>query len=319
FIQMEDELGSIAAVIGASWAGARSMTATSGPGLSLMMEGIGYGAFTETPFLLIDVQRAGPGTGQATRVASGDIMQVKWGSHGDYQVIALSPWSCQDMYDFTIKGFNLAEKYRVPVFIMAEEAVGHLRERISVKEEVEIFSREKRDRKRPFGTKEIDGVPSMPSFGEGARLLVTGSTHDEMGYRKTDDGDVHQKLVKRINLKILNHKDEITELEAYFMDDAEIAIICYGFTARSALFATQQLRKEGKKVGMVRLKTLWPFPDNKLKKLLAGVKDIFVPEMNMGQVASEVKKATLSKIITYNQTNGEIIHPHVIIKHLKEL
>jgi 2-oxoglutarate ferredoxin oxidoreductase subunit alpha len=203
FIQMEDEIASISAVIGASWAGAKAMTATSGPGFSLMQESIGYAAFTETPCVIIDVQRAGPCTGQATRVGSGDIMQAKWGSHGDYQVIALSPWSVQEMYDLTLRAFYLSERYRVPAMVMADEAVGHLRETISIPEKVEVWDRKKKRGGSPFGTEEEDGVPPMPTFGEGERLSVTGSTHDAFGFRKTDDPEAHATLVERINQKIL--------------------------------------------------------------------------------------------------------------------
>src|SRR5512136_1800335 len=259
FMQMEDEIASICSVIGASWAGAKAMTATSGPGFSLMQEAVGYAAFTETPLVIVDVQRAGPGTGQATRVGSGDHMQAKWGSHGDYQVITLSPWSVQEMYDQAIEAFNLAEQYRVPVFLMAEEAVGHLRERMDVIPRVKVLNRIKKKGAPPFGTPEDDGVPPMPSFGEGENLLVTGSTHNDVGIRKTDDGKVHEKLVVRINNKILKHRESIIQTEAHSLDDADVAVISYGFTARCALFAAQALRKEGKKVGLLRLKTIWPF------------------------------------------------------------
>jgi len=319
FIQMEDEIASICAVIGASWAGAKAMTATSGPGFSLMQEAIGYAAFTETPCVIVDVQRAGPCTGQATRVGSGDIMQAKWGSHGDYQVIAFSPWSSQEMYDFTIKAFNLSEKYRVPAFVMADEAVGHLRETIRIPDKVEVWNRKKQKGAPPFGTEELDGVPPMPSFGEGERLLVTGSTHDAFGYRKTDDPEVHSKLVQRINQKILNHKKEIVEIEEHFLDEAEIAIVSYGFTARSSLYAVKELRKEGRRIGMMRLKTLWPFPDEKVSELGRKVKKILVPEMNFGQVAGEVRKYCSCEVIPYYQTNGEIIRPERIEAILKTL
>ncbi len=209
FMQMGDEIASICSVIGAVWAGAKAMTVTSGPGFSLMQEGIGYAALTETPLVIVDIQRAGPGTGQATKVASGDLMQAKWGSHGDYQTIALSPWSVQEMYDQTIDAFNLAEKYRVPAFVMGEEAIGHLRERMEVKPTVEVFDRAKKPGAPPFGTNQDDGIPPMPAFGEGERLLVTGSTHNEFGIRKTDDPEVHENLVARINNKILKHRESI--------------------------------------------------------------------------------------------------------------
>ncbi|MBU3917520.1 2-oxoacid:acceptor oxidoreductase subunit alpha, partial [bacterium] len=265
FTQMEDEIASICSVIGAVWAGAKGMTATSGPGFSLMQEAIGYAAFTETPLVIIDVQRAGPGTGQATRSASGDHMQAKWGSHGDYQVISLSPWSVQEMYDFTLKAFNLAETYRVPVFLMSEEAIGHLREKTTIHDEVELVDRLKIPGAAPFGTESTDGVPPMPAFGEGENLLVTGSTHDDVGYRKTADPETQARLVERINLKVLNRRDDIVETEAHLVEDAEILVVAYGFTARSAMFAVDHLRKQGKKVGLLRLKTIWPFADRVIR------------------------------------------------------
>ncbi len=319
FIQMEDEIGSIGAVLGASWAGAKAMTATSGPGFSLMQESIGYAAFTETPCLIVNVQRAGPCTGQATKVGSGDVMQAKWGSHGDYQVIALSPWSVQEMYDLTVRAFNLGERFRVPAMLMADEAVGHLRENVSVRSEVEVWDRKKQKDAAPFGTDEEDGVPPMPAFGEGERLAVTGSTHDAYGVRKTDDPEAHEKLVERINQKILKNRKEIIETEAYFIDDSECAVIAYGFTARTSLYGVKKLRKRGAKVGMLRLKTLWPFPEDEVKAVGRKVKTILVPEMNQGQVAAEVQKCCHCDVIALCQTNGEVIPPEAITDLLKRI
>ena len=319
FIQMEDEIASISAVLGASWAGAKAMTATSGPGFSLMQESIGYAAFTETPCVIIDVQRAGPCTGQATRVGSGDIMQAKWGSHGDYQVIALSPWSVQEMYDLTLRVFNLSEQYRVPAFLMTEEAVGHLRETIRIPGKVEVWDRKKKRGGSPFGTEEEDGVPAMPAFGEGERLLVTGSTHDQFGFRETDDPGAHAKLVERINKKILNHQREICETEAFFLEDSEIVVIAYGFTARTSLYVVKRLRKEGEKVGLLRLKTLWPFPEEAVAEVGKRVRKLVVPEMNQGQIAGEVKKCCSCEVIPFGQTNGEVIRPETIIAVLRKL
>jgi 2-oxoglutarate ferredoxin oxidoreductase subunit alpha len=319
FMQMEDEIASICSVIGASWAGAKAMTATSGPGFSLMQEAIGYAAFTETPLVIVDVQRAGPCTGQATRVGSGDWLQAKWGSHGDYQVIAFAPWSVQEMYDQTVEAFNLAEQYRVPVFVMGEEAVAHLRERMDIKPKIKVCDRLKNKGAPPFGTPEEDGVPAMPAFGDGERLLVTGSTHDELGIRKTDDPEAHAKLVSRINRKILNHRDKIIQTESRYLDDSDIAVVAYGFSARSSLYAVDELRKERRRVGFLRLKTIWPFPDDTMHGVGNAVKKIFVPEMNTGQVAGEIRKYVSCEVITYNQTNGEIIHPHAIVESLRRL
>jgi 2-oxoglutarate ferredoxin oxidoreductase subunit alpha len=319
FIQMEDEIASISAVIGAAWAGAKSMTATSGPGFSLMQEALGYAAFTETPCVIFDVQRAGPCTGQATKVGSGDIVQAKWGSHGDYQVIVLSPWSVQEMYDLTIRAFNLAELFRVPVIVLSDEAVAHLRETIKTPGQVEVLDRKKQKGGSPFGTEEDDGVPPMPAFGEGERLAVTGSTHDPYGFRKTDDPEVHARLVARINDKILNHRQEIIETESLFLEDAETAIISYGFTARTSLYAVKRLRKEGMKVGFLRLKTIWPFPDGAVVEAAKNLKKILVPEMNRGQVAGEVRKNCQCEVVPLGQTNGEVIPPETILDSLRRI
>jgi len=319
FMQMEDEIASICSVIGAVWAGAKAMTATSGPGFSLMQEGIGYAALTETPLVIVDLQRAGPGTGQATRVASGDIMQAKWGSHGDYQVIALSPWSVQEMYELTIDAFNLAEQYRVPVFLMGEEALGHLRERVEIKATLQVFDREKKKGSPPFGTDRDDGIPPMPAFGEGEKLLVTGSTHNERGIRKTDDPEAHSRLVARINNKILTNRDKIIQTESLYTDDAEVVVVSYGFTARSSLFAVNQLRGEGKRAGLLRLKTIWPFADRIVRELSSTVKKLFIPEMNRGQIEGEVMKYAACEVIPYHQTDGEIIHPYQIMKEVGRL
>ncbi len=319
FIQMEDEIASISAVIGASWAGAKAMTATSGPGFSLMQEAIGYGAFTETPCVIVDVQRAGPCTGQATRVGGGDIMQAKWGSHGDSQVIALSPWSVQEMYDLTIRAFNLSERYRVPTFVMAEEATGHLRETVRTPAQVEVWNRKKRKGAAPFGTDEEDGVPPMPAFGEGERLAVTGSTHDPFGFRKTDQGEAHARLVERINRKIISNRQKIVETESYFLDDADTVVIAYGFTARTSLYAVKRLRKEGLRIGLLRLKTLWPFPEEAVREGAARARKVFVPEMNRGQVAGEARKHVPCEVVQLGQTDGEIIRPETIEEGLRRI
>jgi len=225
----------------------------------------------------------------------------------------------QEMYDQAIEAFNLAEQYRVPVFLMAEEAVGHLRERMDVKPRVKVVNRIKKKGAPPFGTPEDDGVPPMPSFGEGENLLVTGSTHNEVGIRKTDDGKAHEKLVVRINNKILKHRQSIIQTEAHFLDDADVVVISYGFTARSALFAVEALRKEGKKAGLLRLKTIWPFPEQLIREVGKKAKKIFVPEMNRGQIAGEILKYAEGDVFSYSQTDGEIIHPHKIVEQVRSL
>lgn len=317
FIQMEDELGSIAAVIGASWAGAKAMTATSGPGLSLMMESIGFAAMTETPCVIVDVQRAGPSTGQATKSGSGDIFQVKWGSHGDYEIIALSPWSVQEMYDMIIKAFNLSECFRVPVFLMADEAVGHLRENILIKEELEVWHRFKCPGHPPFHTDDPSLVPPMPCFGEGEKLLVTSSTHDDWGYRKTADALAHERLVTRITNKIRNNAEIITEVEGSWLEDMESLVVAYGIAARAALWSVKKLREEGKRLGFLRLKTLWPFPEGIIKELGSQCKRIIVPEMNRGQISREVERHGVVDVFPICQTDGEVIKPKLIIEYIK--
>ena len=313
FIQMEDEIASIGSVIGASWAGAKAMTATSGPGVSLMQEALGYAAFTETPLVVVDIQRAGPCTGQATRVGSGDIMQAKWGSHGDYQVIAYAPWSVQEMYDLTVAAFNMAERFRVPVYVLADEATGHLRERIDISETVEGVDRRTDADAAPFGTEAPDGVPPMPAFGEGAHLLVTGSTHDARGFRRADDAATHARLVGRLHRKIMEHRDEIVAVEHYHCDgELDAAVVAYGFTARSVLYAVARLRSEGLRVGMLRLVTLWPCADEALRELSRRTPWILVPEMNMGQVAGEVMKYAACEVVSLTQTDGEVITPRTI-------
>jgi 2-oxoglutarate ferredoxin oxidoreductase subunit alpha len=317
FIQMEDEIGSISSVIGASWAGAKAMTATSGPGISLMTEGIGYAVITETPCVIVDVQRAGPSTGQATRPGQGDVMQVKWGPHGDNEMVAFAPWSVQEMYDLTIQAFNFAERFRVPAFVLADEAVGHLRETLVVKEEVEVFDRFKAPGLPPFGTDAPNGVPPMPAFGEGANLLITGSTHDPWGFRKTADSAVQARLTERLVLKVQDFKSEVIATEAHLLEDSEIAVVSFGFTARAALQAVKSLRQEGTKVGLLRLVSIWPFAAEAIAELGKRCRVIFVPEMNRGQIAGEMKKYTTTPVISLPKTNGEVIEPAEIVEGIR--
>ena len=316
FIQMEDEIASMAAIIGASWAGVKSMTATSGPGLSLMQENIGYAVMTETPCVIIDAQRAGPSTGQASRPAQGDVMSARWGSHGGPELIALAPWSVQEMYDLTVRAFNLAERFRTPVIVLADEVVAHLLETVRISSPVSQFNRQRFPQDRPFGSDEPAGVPPMPAFGEGARLLVTGSTHDDRGFRRTTDGMAHERLVRRLSRKLLDHQDEIADWEGYYLEDAERLLIAYGSAARSALWAVEQARKRGQSVGMVRLKTLWPFPDEAIAGWCAGRREIIVPEMNLGQVSREVARCAGRQITALSQADGELIDPRRILGYL---
>jgi len=320
FIQMEDEIGSISAVCGASWSGAKAMTATSGPGLSLMQECLGYAAFTETPLVLIDVQRAGPGTGQATKVGAGDIMAVKYGSHGDYQVVALAPWSVAEMFSLTVEAFNLAERLRVPAFVLAEEATGHLRESLEIPDRLRLYQRDYRPGEPPFGTPEEDGIPSMPHFGQGEDLLVTGSTHDERGFRRTEGPAFHERLVRRLNQKVLSRLEEVSRFEGYHLDDAEVVVVAYGFTARSALRAVRLAREAGRRVGLLRLITIWPFNPGPIAELAQRGVGFLVPEMNLGQVASLVRAAAGgAPVVPYGRVNGLTIPPAEILAALEEV
>ena len=321
-IQMEDELASIGAVVGASWAGAKPMTATSGPGFSLMQETIGYAFMTETPCVIVDVQRLGPSTGQATKCGQGDVMQARWGTHGDYSAIALSPNSAQEMFELTIKAFNLAEKYRTPVILLADEEIAHMREQVTIPSlaDIEIVNRRK---PKPgetafFGLEE---VPPMPAVGEGYNVAVTGSTHNEYGIRFTADPNVHKRLVERLNSKIQNHADELAEAETHNIDDCQIGIISFGCTSRAIYEAVENAEAKGVTVGYARLKTIWPFPEKIVKKLAKTAEKIIVPEMNLKQLYYEVQRVTngSSEIIALNKIGGgELITPEELTAKIME-
>lgn len=321
FLQAEDEIASIAAVIGASWAGAKAMTATSGPGLTLMLENIGYAIITETPLVVVDVQRAGPSTGQATKPGSGDVMQVRWGMSGDYEIIALSPWSVQETYDMTVKAFALSEAYRVPTFLITDQAVAHLRENAAFYPP-NVPERGVPPENEPhFGYKDdLDRTSPMPAFGQGKKLLVTGSTHDEAGYRKTQDPAVQKRLTERLCNKIRKNADKIVDLETYFVDETTEYLMCaYGFTARAALASVNELRKDGLKIGLVRPKTLWPSPE----KYFAGfnskkIRKIFVPEMNQGQYVREVQRLAHIDVVPVAKTTGEVFFPSEITRFVSD-
>ncbi len=321
FMQMEDELASIGAVMGGSWAGKKAMTATSGPGFSLMQETIGWGFMTETPCVIVNVQRAGPGTGQATKCAQGDVMQARWGTHGDYAAIVLSPNSVQEMFELTIRAFNLAEKYRTPVILLADETIGHVREKITVPSlrQIEIV-----DRKKPkpgdkafFGLEE---VAPMPSVGEGFNVAVTASTHDEYGVRFTQDAQVHRRIVGRLNTKINNHVDDIVEVENYNVDKCKVGIVSYGCTSRAVYEAVERAEAEAVNVGFVRLKTIWPFADKAVARLSKSAEKIIVPEMNLGQIYHEVQRvACKSEVVPLNKIGGgELITPEELFAKVLE-
>jgi 2-oxoglutarate ferredoxin oxidoreductase subunit alpha len=294
FIQMEDELGSIASVVGAAWAGVKSMTITSGPGYSLMMENIGLGAALETPFVLLNIQRGGPSTGVPTKTGQGDMMQSRWGSHGDYELIALSPDSPQEMFDYTIKAFNLAEKYRCPVMIMSDECVGHMTEKVIIPaaDEIEIeprrFYEGPLEEYLPFQP-DKDLVPKMAKAGDGFKLYITGLIHDERGYPITNE-TYTSKYMRRLVDKIRLNKEKIIELKEEGMDGAEVVVVSYGISSRVAVRGIELARQRGITVGNLRLVTVWPFPDERIAELAKSVKAFVVPEINYGQIAFDVDR-----------------------------
>ena len=326
YIQMEDEIASMAAVIGASYAGVKSMTATSGPGFSLMMENIGLAVMTETPCVIVNVMRGGPSTGQPTMPGQQDVMQARWGSHGDYEIIALAPSSVQEMFDLTVDAFNLAETYRVPVFVLADEIVGHMWERVTIPEaeSIEIVSRKKptvppSDKFAPFKPDE-DLVPPMAVFGEGYHFHATGLTHDERGYPRTESAEAQTKLVQRLCNKIRRNKSKIIRVENTLLEDAEVAVVAYGITARAALSAVRKARAMRIRAGLLRPVTLWPFPEEQIAQLARRVKAIVVPEMNCGQIVREVERAAKETPVKFLSKLGEEPHrPDEILDAIKEV
>ncbi|MBI5949775.1 MAG: 2-oxoacid:acceptor oxidoreductase subunit alpha [Chloroflexi bacterium] len=324
YVQMEDELGSITAVIGASSAGARAMTATSGPGFSLMMEAIGLAAMTETPCVIVNVQRGGPSTGLPTLVAQADVMQARWGTHGDIQAIALAPASCQEMFDLTLRAFNLADRFRHPVIILADEAIGHLTERVVIPAASEIprvrrrlYTAPANGAFEPFRAAEDTLVPPMPLPGLGYRTHVTSLTHDERGYPATDAA-THDRLVRRLSAKIANFRHEIIEIEESGLEDAEVAVIAYGSTSRTARRAIALARAEGIRAGIFRPLTLWPFPEDEVRALGERVRSIVVAELNLGQVRGEVERVTNIPVYGANHAGGAIMRPELILESIKE-
>ncbi len=300
FVQMEDEIASMGAILGASLAGKKVLTATSGPGFSLKQELIGYAAAAEIPAVIVNVQRVGPSTGQPTSPAQGDVMQARWGTHGDHSIIALSPWSVREAFDTTVMAVNYAERFRTPVILLMDEIVGHLRENIDVPsdDEIDVYPRRQPKLSREQGyqpyTPDTDLVPNIANFGEGYHIHVTGLIHDETGF-PSGSPEITKNMLDRFHQKLAIASDEICHYEEYFMDDAEYAIVSYGGTARTAYEAMLNARAKGYKVGMVRLVTIWPFADKVIAKLAEKVKAILVPELNYGQLVHEVQRASLGK------------------------
>lgn len=323
FIQMEDELASMNAILGSSCAGVKSMTATSGPGFSLMMENLGLGIMMEIPCVLVNIQRGGPSTGLPTIVGQQDMMQARWGSHGDYEIIAITPCSPQEMFDFTIKAFNLSEKYRIPVLVMADEVVGHMTEKVVIPEEQSIPIV---NRKKPNGSPgnylmyhpDEDLIPCMANAGDGYKVITTGLTHDERGYPDMNP-ETQEALIKRLCDKILVNRHDIIELEEYELDDADTVVIAYGSPARSSLRAVKLARKEGLRAGLLRLITVWPSPVEKIESIASKVKKIIVPEINNGQIVREVERCAKGMCQVISLPRLARIHtPSEILYAIKE-
>jgi 2-oxoglutarate ferredoxin oxidoreductase subunit alpha len=325
YIQMEDEIASIAAVLGAAWGGMKAMTSTSGPGFSLMMENLGLGIITETPCVIVNIQRGGPSTGLPTVCGQGDMMQARWGSHGHYEIIAISPSSPQEMFDFTIRAFNLSEAFRIPVLVMADEVVGHTVERVTIPpvEEIEVINR-----KKPKGPPETylpyktddSLVPVLPDAGDGYRIHVTGLTHDERGYPGMD-AKTQETMVTRLVQKIRKNRDQIIDYEDYFLDGAEIVIVSYGSSVRPALRAMRGLREDGTRVGLLKLNTVWPFAEDLIRELSKKIAAFVVPEVNLGQIALEVERCSSGQALTHliPHAGGGIHTPQQIIEGILEV
>lgn len=294
FVQMEDEIASMGVVLGASLAGKKVLTASSGPGISLKQELIGYAAATEIPVVIVNVQRVGPSTGQPTAPSQGDVMQARWGTHGDHSIIALSPWSVREAFDLSVKAVNYAERFRTPVILLADEIVGHLRENVELPEKVEIYPRRQPKKTRAEGYQpyqpDEDLVPNIANFGEGYHVHVTGLIHDETGF-PVGSPKVTKESIHRMHEKISRATDEIVEVHQEFMDDAEFAVVSFGGTARTAYEAVLNARKKGQKVGFVRLVTIWPFADKIIFELAKKLKGMLVAELNYGQIVGEVERA----------------------------
>lgn len=325
FIQMEDELGSIAAVLGASAAGKRAMTATSGPGFSLMMENIGLAVMMELPCVIVNVQRGSPSTGLPTLPGQSDVMQARWGTHGNHESVAYAPWSCQELFDLTVHCFNVADRYRLPVFLMADEVVGHMVERVVIPGEDQIPHWERKTPKKrskkgfkPFEVDDDDLVPPMVHAGEGYHIHYTGLTHDERGYPDMS-AETHQQLVMRLTDKIRRNREHLILTESDLMQDARIAVISYGSTARSARRAVNEARQQGVAAGFLRLISLWPFPEELIKEIGEQVDAIVVAEMNLGQMIHEVERFVKKPVFGVQHAGGEMMAPQSILDAILEV
>lgn len=310
FIQMEDEIASMAAVIGASLAGMRAMTATSGPGFSLKQENLGYAAITETPCVVVNVQRVGPSTGMPTSPAQGDVMQARWGTHGDHPVVVFCPSSVLETYQLTIRAFEVADRLRVPVVLLSDEVVGHMRERVVLPDDV-----------NGQGAPARGGLPDvapMVHFGEGQRVMVTGLYHDDSGFW-TERPEVADRLIRRLCAKVESRRRELSLVERSFLDDARLVLVAYGSVARSALRAVRLARSRGIRAGLLRLATLWPFPREEVEAVASQASVLIVPEMNLGQLLGEVERAACGrcKVMGYSRVDSQLIRPEELLEVLE--
>jgi 2-oxoglutarate ferredoxin oxidoreductase subunit alpha len=322
---MEDEIAAMGAVLGASLAGVKSLTATSGPGFSLKQENIGYASLAEIPVVVVNVMRGGPSTGLPTLPSQGDVMQARWGTHGDHPIIALAPSNVRESYDMTIQAFNMSEKFRVPVILLLDEIIGHVHEKVTLPDpdEIKVINRKKPsvspEQYLPYKIDE-SLIPEMANFGDGYRYHVTGLVHDETGF-PTNNSEEIDKMMARINSKIDKYADDIIHYEKSDTEDAKIGIIAYGSSARSAKNAIRMAREKGIKAGIFRIQTLWPFPINQIKEFAKQIDAIVMPELNLGQIAHEVEHAVEGRVKVHrvNKVNGEPIHPKEILEKIEEL
>ncbi len=320
FIQMEDEIASMAAVVGASFCGFKAMTATSGPGFSLKQENIGFACLAEAPALVVNIQRGGPSTGLPTYPSQQDVMQARWGTHGDHPAVALAPASVKEMFDLTIRAVNIAERLRMPVTLLGDEVVAHMREKLTIPDpsDIEIVDRVRPDccpeEYLPFAADDDTLVPPMAAYGEGYRFHVTGLMHDEAGFPSSDPANT-QHLLERLLAKVERARDEITFVEHYYLDDADVGVVAYGITSRVALRAVRDARQQGIKAGLLDLKTVWPFPENAVGEVSQQVELIIAPEMNLGQLRFEIERAAGGRceVIGVNLASGEVLKPQDIL------
>ena len=325
FVQMEDEIASMGAILGASLAGLKAMTATSGPGFSLMQEHIGYAAYAEIPCVVVDVMRVGPSTGMPTSPAQGDVMQARWGTHGDHPIVVLAPASVGEVYELTVRAFTLAERYRTPVIVLYDEVIGHVRERVALPAPgtATVVERARPacapEAYRPYAA-DGQGVPALADFGSGYLYHVTGLAHDERGY-PTQDPAVVAALQRRLHDKLRHNRSDVVSYEALALDDADVAVVAFGISARAARLAVAAARARGVRAGLFRPRTLWPFPDEELRALADRVKGLVVAEMNMGQVLHEVERCARggAPVAACLRADGQPMTPDEILTHLKRI